>query len=232
MMEDLSTRRTPRISLNEAQPPEHQPSLRLLTSAEYEQMIAAGIFNEDDRVELLEGVMVDMSPKSALHAALNEGANDYFKNRLKARAVVRSQNPILLSDLSEPEPDIVIVKPPRERYYTRHPSSPDVLLIMEIAESSIRLDRNTKGRLYAGAGIVQYLILNVNKMEIEDYREPSADGYRSKQTYTRGQSFDLVAFPGLTVKVNDLLPPAQKARPTTKSKRSPKAGKAHRRKVG
>ena len=219
IMEDLSTRRTPRLSLIEAQPPEHQPSLRLLTTAEYEQMIAAGIFNEDDRVELLEGVIVEMSPKSALHAALNEEANDYFKNRLKARAVVRSQNPILLSDLSEPEPDIVIARPPKERYYAQHPEPTDVLLVMEIAESSIRLDRNAKSRLYAGAGIVQYLILNVNRMEIEDYREPSADGYRSKQTYTTEQSFDLVAFPGLTVKVSDLLPPAQQARPAAKGKR-------------
>ncbi len=227
-MEDLSARRTPRLSLIEAQPPEHQPSLRLLTTAEYEQMIAAGIFNEDDRVELLEGVIIEMSPKSALHAALTEEANDYFKNSLKARAVVRSQNPILLSDLSEPEPDIVIARPPKERYYSQHPEPPDVLLVMEIAESSIRLDRNAKSRLYAGAGIVQYLILNVNRMEIEDYREPSADGYRSKQTYTTGQSFDLVSFPGLTVKVSDLLPPAQKARTAAKGKRSTQGGKAQR----
>ncbi len=222
-MDDLRIKQTP-LS-------EWQPSLRLLNTSEYEQMIAAGIFTEDDRVELLEGVIVEMRPKSAMHAALTEDANDYFKDRLKAKAVVRSQNPILLSDLSEPEPDIVIVTPPKEKYYTRHPASSDVLLAMEIADSSIRLDRRTKGHLYARAGIAQYLILNVSEMEIEDYREPGADGYRHKQTYREGQEFSLVAFPDIKVKVNDLLLPVQKAQPTTKSRGSVKARKAPRRGV-
>lgn len=224
-MEDLRARQTLRASFNGTLPPDSHPNLRPLTTAEYEQMIAIGIFNEDDRVELLEGVMVEMSPKSALHAALTEDASDYFKNRLKTKVLVRSQNPILLSDLSEPEPDIVLVKPPKERYYTQHPTPSDVLLVMEIAESSLRLDRSMKGRLYGEAGIVQYLILNVNEMEIEDYREPSADGYRSKQTYTMGQKFNLVAFPGIMVKVSDLLPPVKRSQPTAKNKRSGKGGK-------
>ncbi|HEX8847713.1 MAG TPA: Uma2 family endonuclease [Pyrinomonadaceae bacterium] len=228
---ELRARQASRITLSETPPSEWQPSLRLLTTSEYEQMIAVGIFNEDDRVELLEGVIVEMSPKSALHAALTEDANDYFKARLKDKAVVRSQNPILLSDLSEPEPDLVIVAPPKQNYYSQHPKSSDVLLIMEIAESSLRLDRNTKGRLYARAGIIQYLILNVNEMEIEDYREPSADGYRRKQTYKAGQSFNLVAFPSIKIEVSDLLPPAQTIRTARKSKRGAKVGKASRIKV-
>ncbi|HJU56010.1 MAG TPA: Uma2 family endonuclease [Pyrinomonadaceae bacterium] len=231
-MEDLSARRTPRISLNEAQPPEHQPSLRLLTSAEYEQMIAAGIFNEDDRVELLEGVIVEMSPKGVKHAASTDRAARYFLRLLGERVIVRNQNPIKLNDHSEPEPDLVLAAPEQYEYAFKHPRPKDIYLVLEMADTTLAYDRQSKGPSYAKAGIVQYLILNLNEMEIEDYREPSADGYRSKQTYTRGQRFDLVCFPGLTVGVNDLLPPTQKARPTTKSKGNPKAGKAHRRKAG
>lgn len=227
-MEDLSARRTPRLSLIEAQPPEHQPSLRLLTTAEYEQMIAAGIFNEDDRVELLEGVIVEMSPKGVKHAASTDRAARYFLRLLGERVIVRNQNPIQLNDHSEPEPDLVLAAPEQFEYAFKHPRAKDVYLALEVADTTLAYDRQSKGPSYARAGIVQYLILNLNEMEIEDYREPSAGGYRSKQTYTTEQSFDLVAFPGLTVKVSDLLPPVQKARTAAKSKRSPQAGKARR----
>lgn len=231
LMEDLSARRTPRISLNEAQPPEHQPSLRLLTTAEYEQMIAAGIFNEDDRVELLEGVIVEMSPKGVKHAASTDRAARYFLRLLGERVIVRNQNPIQLNDHSEPEPDLVLAAPEQFEYAFKHPRPKDVYLVLEVADRTLAYDRQSKGPSYAGAGIVQYLILNLNEMEIEDYREPRADEYRSKRTYAMGQSFDLVAFPGITVEVSDLLPPVQKVQTAKQLGRSVKAGKAHSRKA-
>ena len=228
IMEDLSARRTPRISLKEAQPPEHQPGLRLLTTAEYEQMIAAGIFNEDDRVELLEGVIVERSPKGMKHSAATDRAARYFLRRLGERVIVRNQNPIQLNDFSEPEPDLVLAAPEEFEYAFNHPRAEDVFLVLEVSDTTLTYDRHSKGPSYARAGIVQYLILNVNEMEIEDYREPSVDEYRSRRTYTIEHSFDLVAFPGIKVKVSDLLPPALKAPILTKSKRSAKAGKAQR----
>lgn len=118
-----------------------RPRLHLFTVAEYHKMIEAGVFNEDARVELLDGKISEMSPKSVLHAAVNEDASDYFKRLLKKRAVVRSQNPIVLNNSSEPEPDIAIAKPLKTKYYTQHQTPQDILLIMEIADSSLDIDR-------------------------------------------------------------------------------------------
>ena len=220
-MDDLRVRQTP-LS-------EQQPSLRLLTTSEYEQMIAAGIFNENERVELLEGVIVEMSPKGMRHATSTDRAAKHFIRLLGDRVIVRNQNPIRLNDYSEPEPDLVLATLEELEYADRHPQPEDVYLVLEVADSTLAYDRHHKGLSYAAAGIGQYLILNVSEMEIEDYREPGAGGYRRKQTYREGQEFDLVAFPSIKVKVSDLLPPVQKVQPGTKSKRSIKAGKAPRR---
>jgi Uma2 family endonuclease len=222
-MEDLHVRQTP--------PSQWQPSLRLLTTSEYEQMIAAGIFSEDDHVELLEGVIVEMSPKGMKHAASTDRAARYFIRLLGERVIVRNQNPIRLNGYSEPEPDLVLAKLEKFEYSNRHPHPEDIYLVLEVSDTTLAYDRHPKGLSYAKAGIVQYLILNVNEMEIEDYREPSLDGYRRKQTYKGGQAFNLVAFPEVTVKVGDLLPPVQKAQPMLKGKRSVKAGKARGRKA-
>src|SRR4051812_20339484 len=100
---------------------EWQPSLRLLTTSEYEQMIAAGIFNEDDRVELLEGVIVEMSPKGTKHATSTDRAARHFIRTLGDRVIVRNQNPILLNDYSEPEPDLVLAAQDEHEYSFCHP---------------------------------------------------------------------------------------------------------------
>lgn len=192
-----------------------EPRLRRLSVTEYDQMIEVGIFGTNDRVELLEGVLIEMSPKSFLHAAANEDAADFFKALLGRKSIVRSQNPIRLDDFSEPEPDIVLLKPPKHKYYERHPTPDDVQMIMEIADSSLRKDRHLKNLSYAKAGIKQYLILNVKTREIEDYREPDADGYRFKKVYTAEESFQLVAFPKLDINVLDLLPPVKEADAST-----------------
>lgn len=226
----MEARRNAIIGINENPPIQWQPSMRLLTTSEYEQMIAAGIFKEDDRVELLEGVIVEMSPKGMKHATSTDRAARHFIRTLGDRVIVRNQNPILLNDYSEPEPDLVLAAPEEAEYSFRHPQPEDIYLILEVADTTLSYDRNSKGMSYAKSGIIQYLILNLNEMEIEDYQEPSADGYRQKQTYKAGQNFKLVAFPNITVKVRDLLPPMQKSRTVAKGKRNGKAAKPRRRK--
>ena len=210
---------------------EWQPSLRLLTTSEYEQMIAAGIFTEGDRVELLEGVIVQMSPKGMKHATSTDRAARHFIRALGDRVIVRNQNPILLNDYSEPEPDLVLAAQDEHEYSFRHPKPEDIYLILEVADTTLSYDRNNKGMSYAKSAIVQYLILNLNKMEIEDYREPGADGYRQKQTYKAGQNFKLVAFPDITIEVSDLLPPMQKSLQALKAKRTSKTVKPRSRKT-
>jgi Uma2 family endonuclease len=183
------------------------PKLRRFTVEEYYKMGEAGVLRPDERVELLEGVILAMSPKGIKHAFANDRACKFFIKRLDDRAVVRNQNPIRLNDASEPEPDIVLAALPEEKYLEHHPTPPEILLILEVAGSTLSTDRKVKTRLYAQAGIIQYGILNVEAGELEDYREPSAEGYRSKQTYTAQQSFSLVAFPDVTIAISELLPP-------------------------
>jgi Uma2 family endonuclease len=227
----MEVRGNPLASINRNLPSEWQPSLRLLTTSEYEQMIAAGIFNENDRIELLEGVLVEMSPKGMKHATSTDRAARHFIRTLGDRAIVRNQNPIRLNDRSEPEPDLVLALPEEHEYSFRHPEPEDIYLILEVADTTLSYDRNNKGMSYAKSGIIQYLILNLNKMEIEDYREPGLDGYGQKQTYKAGQSFNLIACPDIEVKVSDLLPPTQKSRQVMKGRRSGKAVKLRGRKT-
>ncbi|MBA3713338.1 MAG: Uma2 family endonuclease [Pyrinomonadaceae bacterium] len=181
--------------------------LRLFTTDEYEKMVETRILSADERLELIEGVIVKMSPKGVKHSNAVRRGNATFSRHVGDRTVILTQDAIRLSDNSEPEPDLALLAPPLAKYDTRHPTPSDVFLILEIADSSLSFDRKDKTRLYASAGIVHYCILNLKARELEDYRDPGADGYRRKQTHTAGQSFNLVAFPKLTVDVDELLPP-------------------------
>ena len=180
--------------------------LRQITVEEYDQMIESGVFDENDRVELLNGAIVEKMSKGTKHATLNDIIATRFVIQLGEKVCVRNQNPIWLDEFSEPEPDIVLAKPPFERYLDGHPTPDEIFLIVEVSDSTLNYDRNTKGEAYARAGISQYLVLNVQEKTLEDYREPGADGYGSKQTYRAGQTFNLVAFPDISLNVNDFLP--------------------------
>jgi hypothetical protein len=180
--------------------------LRQITTAEYDLMIESGVFDENDQIELLNGVIIEKMPKGTKHAALNDIVATRFINELGQKVCVRNQNPIWLDEFSEPEPDIVLATPPFEKYFENHPTPEEILLILEIADSTLGYDRNTKGAAYARAGIGQYILLNVQEGTIEDYREPNTDGFQSKQTYRSGQQFNLVAFPEISFQVKDFLP--------------------------
>jgi Uma2 family endonuclease len=175
---------------------------------DYEKMIEFGIFNDDDKIELWEGKLITMSPKGTKHRISNNRAYRNFFKKLEERALLQSQDPIKLDDYSEPEPDLVAAKLKKDEYLLSHPTPKDILFVMEIADATVLRDRN-KAKNFARNGIQQYLILNLNTDEIEDYREPAADGYRFKRTYTAEESFNLVAFPDVEIKVADLLPPSE-----------------------
>lgn len=182
----------------------------IITAEEYERMIKAGIYGENDRIELINGVIINMSPKGDPHSSATNIAATYFIMLFGNRVIVRNQVPILLADSSEPEPDVVVAAPDEMRYSTRKPTPKDIYLVIEVADTSVRYDREVKGKMYARAGIVQYVLLNLKKRELENYCEPSPKSYRSKQTLSEEKSFNLVAFPKIRVNVKDLLPPKQK----------------------
>ncbi len=179
---------------------------RRLRVEDYEKMIEHGVFDEDERVELWEGFLIKMSPKGIKHANAVRRIDKIIERKLNERVIFSSQDPIRLDDFSEPEPDVALIAPPLEKYDLSHPTPADVYLLMEIAETSVKKDRS-KAAIYARSGIRQYLLFNLTANEIEDYREPGADGYRFKRTYTKDESFNLVAFPEIEIKVADLLPP-------------------------
>jgi Uma2 family endonuclease len=181
--------------------------LRLFTAKEYQRMAEVGLFGEDERVELIEGRIVQMAAKNMNHAIATKRANRCLMKLLDERAVVGVQDPILLNDYSEPEPDVVLAMPPDDRYLDHHPKPEEIFLVLEIAETSLAYDRNEKCPLFAQNGIRQFCLLNLQTRELEDYREPGPDGYRSKRTYTAEESFNLVAFPKVSIKVSELLPP-------------------------
>ncbi len=177
---------------------------RLISVKNYDEMIQHGILTTDDKVELLNGIIIEKMPKGIKHAAINDLVAEFFREKLGNRVIIRNQNPIVLNDYSEPEPDLVLAKPPREIYLDRHPTPEDILLIIEISDSTLGRDRVTKSLAYAKAGIQQYIIFNVQDNSLEDYRNPAADGYQSKQTYRNNDKFNLTAFPDIEINVNYL----------------------------
>ena len=178
---------------------------RLITVAEYDRMTELGFFAADERVELLNGEIVKVMAKGTKHAILNDSIVDVFKEKFGKKVYVRNQNPIVLDDFSEPEPDIILAQPPRTKYLEQHPTSEDIYLVMEISDSTLYQDRETKSLAYSRAGITQYLLLNVREQTIEDYREPAKDGYGFKKTHRSGDKFTLSAFPETELAVDEML---------------------------
>ena len=173
---------------------------------DYEKMIEYGIFNDEDKIELWDGKLINMSPKGVKHSNAIRRVDTTIEKILAKRVIFSIQDLIRLDDFSEPEPDFALIQQPIEKYDISHPTPEDIYMIMEVADTTILRDRE-KAKSYARNGIPQYLILNLNTNEIEDYREPAADGYRFKRTYSEIESFNLVAFPETEINVADLLPP-------------------------
>lgn len=189
------------------------PARRRFTVAEYYQMAEAGVFHPEERVELIRGEIRIMCPQGPIHAAGGSRADLWFIRHLGDRALVRIRRPIHLDDESEPEPDLVLAIY-EEEYTEHHPTLSELLLVLDVSDSTLRYDRNEKALLYAQAGIIEYCVLNLKARELEDYREPSPEGYRRKTTYTAAQSFSLAAFPDATVTVGALLPPVKMVPPS------------------
>lgn len=148
---------------------------------DYQRMIEAGILSEDDQVELIEGQIITMSPKGSKHAACLGKINDWLTPLLDRRAQLRIQDPIQIPDLSQPEPDLALVIPRADYYAEAHPTPADVILLVEVADSSTRIDREVKAPVYAQAGIAIYWIINLPEQSIEVYSQPQGKRYQQRQ---------------------------------------------------
>jgi Uma2 family endonuclease len=173
--------------------------------SQYHQMSEAGILSENDQVELINGEIIEMSPIGRRHTACVNRLNSVFSQLLGKKVIVAVQNPILLNNLSEPEPDIALLKPRTDFYESGHPQPQDIFLLIEVADSSIEYDRDVKIPLYASSGITEVWLVDIYQQVIIVYRYPSENGYRDIQTLSRGEKLSISAFPENNLFVDDIL---------------------------
>ena len=180
--------------------------VRLWTVKEYRQMITAGVFNPEERTELLEGKILQMAAKNPPHAATNLCAANILNLALGGKALIRIQDPIALSPTSEPEPDIAVVQLDKQFYLERHPSPDEVFLLVEIADTTLNYDRWQKAPAYARAGILEYWILDVNLYKVYRFWQLKGGKYRQEEVLDEESVISMVAFPEVRIKVAQLFP--------------------------
>jgi Uma2 family endonuclease len=180
---------------------------RRFTVEEYYRMAEVGILGPTDRVELIEGEIVQISPISHLHSACVVALGEALKHAFGDRGLLSPQNPLRLPRDTVPQPDVVFLRPPLSQYWARLPQPEDVLLLVEVAET-YRYDREVKVPLYARAGIPEVWIVDLNHNVVEVFRMPSPTGYGSIVRIERNGTIAPVAIPDVVVTVADILPPA------------------------
>ncbi|MER3495004.1 MAG: hypothetical protein C4323_24075 [Mastigocladus sp. ERB_26_2] len=181
------------------------------TIAEYDRLAELGFFNEDDRVELIRGEIISMVSKGKPHSVCETRLERELFKLVGERATLRGQQPIIIFDYSEPEPDRVIVKNRPDDYLSNHPTPDDILLLIEIADSSLKYDQEVKLPLYAEAGIADYWIFNLVENHLECYSVPYHDfqgkfGYRRKLIYLANELVYLPCFPDLVLDLSKVFP--------------------------
>lgn len=178
---------------------------KLFTVDEYYKMGEAGILTEDDRVELIDGEIIEMSPIGHRHLGCVNRANKLFVECFGDRAVVSPQNPILLSVWTEPQPDLVVLKPRNDFYGSKKPEPADALLVVEIADTSLSHDRDVKLPRYAAAGVPEVWIEDLKNEKLLVYRDPTEKGYLTALALQGGDSVSPLSFPEVMFSVEDLL---------------------------
>ena len=167
-----------------------QPAFFRFTSEQYHKLAETGILRPDRRYELIQGFVYQMHPVGSEHSYTVMELAERLRDCARGSVVAFTQSPIKLPDDSEPEPDIVLLKPPSRQYRARLPEPADILLIIEVSKSTLLYDRTVKLELYARAGIPEYWLLNLNKLQLEVYRNPDIEEgrYRELTTYDEGQT--------------------------------------------
>ncbi|PYS83232.1 MAG: Uma2 family endonuclease [Acidobacteria bacterium] len=175
------------------------------TVEEFERMGEACIFPPDARLELIEGEIVEMSPIGSPHAACVDALALLFNEIARRRFIIRVQSPVRLNDFSEPQPDVALLRWRDDFYRSAHPTPADVLLVVEVADTTAETDRKVKVPLYARAGIPEAWLVNIPDERIEVYSDPSGDSYRRVEHFGRGAEARSHTVAGLAVGVGELL---------------------------
>ncbi|MGH9068021.1 MAG: Uma2 family endonuclease [Acidimicrobiales bacterium] len=185
--------------------PAQAPARYRFSVEEWRRMGEAGILGEDDRVELIDGEVVEMSPIGTSHAVCVNRLLRLLVPRAGDRAVVRVQDPAHLDEHSEPQPDVTLARPPLETYLADHPGPDDLFLVIEVADTTLRWDLGPKSVLYARSGVVETWVVDLPHSQVVVLTGPGPDGYTAKRVARRGEVVEPAALAGVTLGVDEIL---------------------------
>lgn len=182
------------------------PKQKRFTVDEYHRMIEAAILDEDDRVELINGAIVEMSPLGSPHISCVIRLDRILNRFVPDTTLFSVQNSMRLNNLTEPQPDVILLRYRDDFYASQHPAPEDVLLLIEVSDSTLALDQKVKVPMYARSGIPETWIVDMVHKRIEVYSEPNGDRYDSVRVYERGDTVDSPTVEGLRVDVSAVIP--------------------------
>jgi Uma2 family endonuclease len=186
-----------------------EPTVKLWTVAEYHRLSELGLLDADGRTELIAGQILLMASKGIPHVValrLLASELDNLLNQDRSTFII-TQDPIQLGDLSEPEPDLVIVKGAMLDYLEHHPYPSDIHLVVEIADSTLKYDCQVKDKLYAHAEIVEYWVIDLKNRQVHIFQNPTPTGYTTQLTLKEPNDFSPLAFPNIVLTLTSILPP-------------------------
>ncbi|MCF3645440.1 Uma2 family endonuclease [Planktothrix agardhii] len=177
---------------------------RYFTVEDYQKMGEVGVFKADENNELVAGEIIKMSPIGKRHAACVNRCNHLFYQILGDQILISVQNPIQLNNLSQPQPDLVLLQPRPDFYEERHPQPSDIILLIEVSDTTIDFDQQVKIPLYCQSDIQEVWLIDLNQNIVRVYRTPTANGYQSIQFFTVEQTLTLAAFPEFNININQI----------------------------
>jgi Uma2 family endonuclease len=183
---------------------EFTPTRTRISTKRYQMMVAAGVLTKYDRIELIEGEMFDMAPIGTRHSAMTSRLHELFALALSRSATIVSGGPVNLGDFSEPQPDLMLLKRRADFYSAKIAEADDVLLLIEVSDSSLVYDQTVKWGLYARYCVAEYWVVDVEGRRIVTYREPAANGYARKAEFADAATVAPQAFPDIKITVRDL----------------------------
>jgi len=175
-----------------------------ITTNRYQMMVATGVLTKYDRIELIEGDMLDMAPMGTKHSAITSRLNELFVLAVARSATVVVGGPVNLGEFSQPQPDLMLLKRRADFYSGKTPEAIDVLLLIEVSDSSLSFDQGIKLDLYAQYGVAEYWVVDVEGRRVVTYREPTAKGYNRKAEFQAPDAVAPQAFPGVKIVIGEI----------------------------
>jgi Uma2 family endonuclease len=178
-----------------------------ITAVEYVRMAEAGVFSAETRLELMDGEIIEMAPIGSPHASVVNTLTNLLIHSVGTRAIVSVQNPVIVGRLSVPQPDLLVLKSRANRYFSAHPTADDVLLIVEVSDTSLRFDLQEKIPMYGRAGIAEAWLVDLEKRELHVFTIPNpASGYQNHSVATLRDKLAMTTLPTVMIAVADLFP--------------------------